>query len=60
MKRIEVKRLVDRHTSLKHHECTLQVSSKDWNACAHASDGYTPFVSWEFLHALEESGSVVG
>jgi uncharacterized protein len=41
------------------------ISADAWNACARASDaeaspeqGFNPFVSYEFLNALEESGCV--
>ena len=35
-----------------------EVDRDAWNACAYADGETNPFVSWEFLHALEESGSV--
>lgn len=36
-----------------------KIPAEDWNECARGSSEYTPFVSWEFLHALEASNSVV-
>ena len=37
------------------------IGKKNWNKCAnHDSLNYNPFVSFEFLNALEESKSVNG
>ena len=37
-----------------------EVDPADWNRCANPQCGpdYNPFVSWQFLHALEASGAV--
>ena len=35
-----------------------EVDRDEWNACANGSGEVNPFLSWEFLSALEESGSV--
>eukprot|EP00803_Ostreobium_quekettii_P002429 evm.model.scf_1672.1 EVM.evm.TU.scf_1672.1 scf_1672:2442-8539(-) len=34
-----------------------KVPAEDWNACVMGSGTVNPFLLWEFLHALEESGS---
>ncbi len=39
------------------HDIT-ELGRASWNECALASDVYNPFVTYEFLHALESSGSV--
>jgi len=51
---------------VKEHEWTLQtistlddISSSEWNLCANSAPG-NPFVSYEFLHALEASKSAIG
>ncbi|GMH32823.1 hypothetical protein BSKO_00657 [Bryopsis sp. KO-2023] len=36
-----------------------KVSAEEWNACAKGASDYNPFVSWEFLDALEASDSAV-
>ena len=36
------------------------VGREAWDACALGGEEINPFVSYDFLHALEESGSVVG
>lgn len=35
-----------------------KVSADEWNKCVKGSDDFNPFLLWEFLNALEESGSV--
>ena len=37
-----------------------EIDKEQWDACANPSgQPYNPFVSYDFLHALEQSGSAV-
>jgi predicted N-acyltransferase len=36
----------------------VQIGKQEWNALAHAADELNPFLLFEFLAALEDSGSV--
>lgn len=48
-------------TSITIENSIKNIGQKDWNACANQnSDDFNPFVSYEFLNALEESKSVNG
>ena len=43
-------------TSITIENSIKNIGQKDWNACANQnSDDFNPFVSYEFLNALEES-----
>ena len=39
--------------------CDVQIGTDEWNACAFGGGEKNPFLAWEFLAALEDSGSAV-